>query len=343
MTASIDPIEGWLTHLRVVRGYSARTLTAYRREIVALRAALESSPAMGTGKAHDATQTLAQCSEAVIRRCVAAAMRAGLSARSMARRLSAWRGFFEWFGQHGGPLANPARGVRAPRAGKRLPKAMAPDATAGLLDGAVGSDDFLGLRDQAIAELFYSSGLRLTELVTLDRAWCHQPGGHRSAGWIDLAEQQATVLGKGQKTRTLPIGSKALAALLRWFTVRDVFASAHPGADPHALFISERGTRLAARSVQTRMALLGRRRGAPLRLHPHVLRHSFASHLLQSSGDLRGVQELLGHADIATTQIYTSLDFQRLAAVYDASHPRAQRRTPVAQRPEAPAKRKGAV
>lgn len=323
-----NPIDAWLEHLRVERGYGARTLAAYGREIGVLADPMETP------------QALAKISEAALRRAVAQAMRDGLSPRSVARRLSAWRGFFDWFARHGGPLANPARMIRAPRAGRRLPKAMSPDATAGLLDQspalrgpgggrtspAAPAREFLALRDHAIAELFYSCGLRLTELVTLDCAWSDRDG-QRSKGWIDLAQREATVLGKGNKMRTVPIGGVAIEALLRWLQIRAQFVLACPQADPDALFLSARGSRLAPRSVQSRIEVLGRTRGAPVRLHPHVLRHSFASHLLQSSADLRGVQELLGHANIATTQIYTALDFQRLAAVYDAAHPRARRRS----------------
>lgn len=311
----MNPIEAWIEHLRIERGYSARTLAAYGREMSVLADPL--SP----------PEAIAKISETRLRRLVAQAIRDGLSPRSVARRLSAWRGFFDWFARHGGPPANPARSIRAPRAGQRLPKALSPDATAGLLDQSPdnASPDFLAVRDHAIAELFYSCGLRLTELVTLDCAWSER-NGCRSKAWIDLPEREATVLGKGNKTRLVPIGATATEALGRWLQVRAQFVVAHPQADPDALFLSTRGTRLAARSVQSRIEALGRLRGAPVRLHPHVLRHSFASHLLQSSADLRGVQELLGHAHIATTQIYTSLDFQRLAAVYDAAHPRARRR-----------------
>jgi len=311
----LKPIEAWLEHLRVERAYSARTLAAYGREISVLADPLSPPDA------------LANISEATLRRSVAQAIRAGLSPRSVARRLSAWRGFFDWFARHGGPPSNPARPIRAPRAGQRLPKALSPDATAGLLDQSPNeaSTEFLAVRDHAIAELFYSCGLRLTELVTLDCAWSERDGS-RSKAWIDLPEREATVLGKGNKTRLVPIGATAAGALLRWLQIRAQFVMAHPQADPDALFLSTRGTRLAPRSVQSRIETLGRLRGAPVRLHPHVLRHSFASHLLQSSADLRGVQELLGHANISTTQIYTSLDFQHLAAVYDAAHPRARRR-----------------
>ena len=311
----MNPIEAWVEHLRIERGYSARTLAAYGREMSVLADPM--SP----------PEAIANIGEASLRRLVAQAIRDGLSPRSVARRLSAWRGFFDWFARHGGPPANPARSIRAPRAGQRLPKALSPDATAGLLDQSPdnASQDFVAVRDHAIAELFYSCGLRLTELVTLDCAWSERGGG-RSKAWIDLPERTATVLGKGNKTRLVPIGATAAEALGRWLQVRAQFVVAHPQADPDALFLSTRATRLAARSVQSRIEALGRLRGAPVRLHPHVLRHSFASHLLQSSADLRGVQELLGHANISTTQIYTSLDFQRLAAVYDAAHPRARRR-----------------
>ena len=311
----MNPIEAWVEHLRIERGYSARTLAAYGREMSVLADPM--SP----------PEAIANIGEASLRRLVAQAIRDGLSPRSVARRLSAWRGFFDWFARHGGPPANPARSIRAPRAGQRLPKALSPDATAGLLDQSPdnASQDFVAVRDHAIAELFYSCGLRLTELVTLDCAWSER-GGRRSKAWIDLPERTATVLGKGNKTRLVPIGATAAEALGRWLQVRAQFVVAHPQADPDALFLSTRATRLAARSVQSRIEALGRLRGAPVRLHPHVLRHSFASHLLQSSADLRGVQELLGHANISTTQIYTSLDFQRLAAVYDAAHPRARRR-----------------
>ena len=311
----MNPIEAWVEHLRIERGYSARTLAAYGREMSVLADPM--SP----------PEAIANIGEASLRRLVAQAIRDGLSPRSVARRLSAWRGFFDWFARHGGPPANPARSIRAPRAGQRLPKALSPDATAGLLDQSPddASQDFVAVRDHAIAELFYSCGLRLTELVTLDCAWSER-GGRRSKAWIDLPERTATVLGKGNKTRLVPIGATAAEALGRWLQVRAQFLVAHPQADPDALFLSTRATRLAARSVQSRIEALGRLRGAPVRLHPHVLRHSFASHLLQSSADLRGVQELLGHANISTTQIYTSLDFQRLAAVYDAAHPRARRR-----------------
>jgi integrase/recombinase XerC len=174
-------------------------------------------------------------------------------------------------------------------------------------------------------ELFYSSGLRLSELTSLDVRHFAE-AGTRSNSWLDLAEAEVTVLGKGGKRRTVPVGGPALAALRAWLAERERWLGEHPAADPRPLFVSALGRRLANRTVQVRLKRLAQRRGVPANVHPHVLRHSFASHLLQSSGDLRAVQELLGHASIATTQVYTSLDFQRLAKVYDAAHPRARRR-----------------
>ncbi|MCD6733502.1 MAG: tyrosine recombinase XerC [Burkholderiaceae bacterium] len=259
-----------------------------------------------------------------VRRWVAANARAGLSARSIARRLSAWRGFFDWLASQGEVVANPARGVRAPRAARRLPKALAPDVAVRFVEAEPG-DGFEAARDQAMLELFYSSGLRLSELTSLDLRHFDGPPA-ASTGWIDLDEAELTVRGKGGRSRTVPIGSAAREALRRWLGERAAWCALHPGCDERALFLSGRGRRLANRTVQARLKRLAIARGVPADVHPHVLRHSFASHLLQSSGDLRAVQELLGHASIATTQVYTSLDFQRLAAVYDAAHPRARRR-----------------
>jgi integrase/recombinase XerC len=190
---------------------------------------------------------------------------------------------------------------------------------------ALDDGGFERVRDQALIELLYSSGLRLSELTGLDARYVEQ-GGYRSAGWLSRDEAEVQVLGKGGKRRTVPVGGPALAALDAWLALRRDWLVSHPGADPHALFLSRRGARLPNRSVQRLVHRLAIERGVPADVHPHVLRHSFASHLLQSSGDLRAVQELLGHASIATTQVYTSLDFQRLAAVYDAAHPRARTR-----------------
>jgi integrase/recombinase XerC len=317
-----DGVGGYLRKLQTERSCSPRTLQAYRRELDVLRRLAQGRP----------WKTII---EADVRRWTAAAAREGLSAASIARRLSAWRGFFDWLAQ-GEPLrANPARGVRAPRGAKRLPKALSPDLAMRLVlppqseveppDGDVDAARFEAVRDQAIVELLYSSGLRLSELTGLDVRYARQPG-HESAGWLVREDAEVQVLGKGGKRRTVPVGGPAMQALQAWLDVRAQWLACCTAADPHALFVARSGARLSNRAVQRRVKALAQARGVPADVHPHMLRHSFASHLLQSSGDLRAVQELLGHASIATTQIYTSLDFQRLAAVYDAAHPRARAR-----------------
>ncbi|MCO5109029.1 MAG: tyrosine recombinase XerC [Burkholderiaceae bacterium] len=318
-----DAIGRYLERLRSERGCSPRTLASYRLDLRALAdlALREEAAAAPPGSAEPDWSAV---TEHRVRRWVAANARRGLSARSIARRLSAWRGFFDWLAAQGEAAANPARGVRAPRAARRLPKALAPDVAVRFV-GASPGEGFEAVRDQAMLELFYSSGLRLSELTSLDLRHFDGPEG-ASTGWIDLDEAELIVRGKGGRTRTVPIGSAAREALRQWLALRGAFCAAHPHCDPRALFVSGQGRRLANRTVQLRLKRLAIVRGVPADVHPHVLRHSFASHLLQSSGDLRAVQELLGHASIATTQVYTSLDFQRLAAVYDAAHPRARRR-----------------
>ncbi len=342
-------VASYLERLRSERGCSPRTLAAYRLDLACLaRRARDDDPgaapaadrgaddgqapadaAPGTPSGDSAAGSVAEpdwpaVTEHRVRRWVAADARAGLSARSIARRLSAWRGFFDWLAERGEAGTNPARGVRAPRPARRLPKALAPDVAVRFV-GTEAAPDFEGLRDQAMLELLYSSGLRLSELTSLDLRHVDGPDG-ASTGWIDLDEAELTVRGKGGRTRTVPIGRAAIEALRQWIAARGDWCARHPGCESRALFIGARGRRLASRTVQLRLKRLAIVRGVPADVHPHVLRHSFASHLLQSSGDLRAVQELLGHASIATTQVYTALDFQRLAAVYDAAHPRARRR-----------------
>ncbi|HXY75502.1 MAG TPA: tyrosine recombinase XerC [Steroidobacteraceae bacterium] len=240
----------------------------------------------------------------------------GLAPRSIQRRLSAVRSFYQFLLREdaagAGPRprvrANPAHDVRAPKASRRLPETLDPDQMARLLE--IGGGDALSARDRAIMELLYSSGLRLGELVGVD------------LGMIDLPDRTVRLFGKGGKSRIVPVGRAALAALKAWLLVRPKLAR----AEERALFVGRNGTRLGARAVQERVALWARRQGLGRHVHPHLFRHSFASHLLESSGELRGVQELLGHADISTTQIYTHLDFQHLARIYDATHPRARRK-----------------
>jgi integrase/recombinase XerC len=233
--------------------------------------------------------------------------------------LSSWRGFFRWLARHHGLAADPTAGVRAPKVAKALPKALAPDEAAALLDRA--AHDALEVRDRAMFELCYSSGLRLAELIGLDA------GDAR----IVLKDAEVTVTGKGHKTRTVPVGGKALEALRAWIETRAQVAA--PG-EP-ALFVGARGERVDPTVVRRRLARWALRAGLGTHVHPHVLRHSFASHVLQSSGDLRAVQEMLGHASISTTQVYTHLDFQHLAKVYDAAHPRAKRVTSKSSRKRA--------
>lgn len=314
MQPSEPRAAAWLARLSTERGYSPRTIEAYRRDLERLQRLLEG-------------RDWSRLDEADLRRWIAAQVRVGASPRSIARRLSAWRGFLDFLAESGEVSANPARGLRAPKAGKRLPKALSPDQAMSLVAPPPDHGDagFDGLRDQALLELFYSSGLRLSELTSLDAQYVELPG-YRSRSWLDLGQAEVTVLGKGGRTRTVPVGGPARDALARWLAERVRWLSLHPQADHHALFLSANGRRLANRTVQDRIRRAALRRGVPVHVHPHVLRHSFASHLLQSSGDLRAVQELLGHASIATTQIYTSLDFQRLASVYDAAHPRARRK-----------------
>ena len=246
-----------------------------------------------------------------IRRMVAQLHAKGLSPRTLALMLSAWRGWFRWLVRHRGLGANPVLGIRAPKAARPLPKALSVEAAQKLLDGAAG-DDPASLRDRAMFELLYSSGLRVGELVALNAG----------DGRLDLAQGEVTVTGKGAKTRTVPVGVRARGALKAWLSARA--AMARPGE--RALFVGSRGRRISAAVVAVRLQRWARRAGSAERVHPHMLRHSFATHVLQSSQDLRAVQEMLGHASISTTQVYTHLDFQALAKVYDAAHPRARKK-----------------
>jgi integrase/recombinase XerC len=291
-------IDRFLSHLAHERRMSGHTIAAYRHDLHTLaefagRRNLSRWEALG----HPQLQTFA-----------AALHGRGLSPRSIQRRLSAARTFYEFLMREGHCARNPAQGVRAPKTKKRLPATLDADQMGRLL--AFRVDDTLSARDKAIMELFYSSGLRLAELVSLDVAA------------VDLADRTVRVLGKGSKTRIVPVGRKGLYALRAWLKERAGLVKT--GMD--RLFVGRSGRPLSARAVQLRVGAWGRRQGIGVHVHPHMFRHSFATHLLESSGDLRGVQELLGHADIGTTQIYTHLDFQHLATVYEAAHPRARRR-----------------
>ncbi|MCA3212272.1 MAG: tyrosine recombinase XerC [Burkholderiaceae bacterium] len=306
------PAEAFLHECRTLRRMSAATLTAYRRDLTEL-AQLAAAAQVADLRA---------LTQADVRRFAARLHGRGLAPASLARLLSAWRSFYRWLGQRQEVTVNPVVGVRAPRRARRLPKALPVDQAVRLVSQAP-EDGALALRDKAMVELLYSSGLRLAELVSLDwRAFGAEGGQAASVSWIDLPQREVVVTGKGGKQRQVPLGAAAAQALQAWLAVRSTLAR----LEPRALFVSARGTRLAPRSVQQRLEQLARRLGLGVHVHPHVLRHSMASHVLQSSGDLRAVQELLGHANISTTQIYTQLDWQHLAKVYDAAHPRARRK-----------------
>lgn len=291
-------LERFLDKLRHERRLSPHTLSNYARDLEGL-ARFCREQGLEAWDRLDAHQ---------VRAWVAAGHRRGLSGRTLQRALSALRSFFDFLLAEGTARHNPGLDVRAPKTPRRLPRTLDVDQAVRLVE--VEGDDALARRDRAILELFYSSGLRLSELTGLD------------LGDLDLAEGLVQVTGKGRKMRRVPVGRHAVAAVRAWLTAREPLAAA---GEP-ALFVSRRGGRLSPRSVQARIKLWARRQGVDANVHPHLLRHSFASHLLESSGDLRAVQELLGHADISTTQIYTHLDFQHLARVYDAAHPRARKK-----------------
>ena len=310
------PMEQWLLHLQANRRYSVHTVAGYRRD---LRLLLDCQPAT----------PLERMAESHIRASVARLHAQGLKPRSLARALAAWRGFYQWWAPQTGMGGNPAAGVRAPKIPRSLPKALSVEQAQVLLDhpGLPAADTPAQCRDQAMFEILYSSGLRLAELVGLDWRYTRE-GGYESQGWLQLDEQEAVVKGKGGKTRSVPLGGKAVAAVRSWLEVRAQMAQAEGAsvADAAALFVGARGRRIAPRVVQLQLDKLALRAGLPVHVHPHILRHSFASHMLQSAQDLRAVQDMLGHANISTTQIYTRLDYQHLAKVYDQAHPRATRK-----------------
>ena len=292
-------IDGYLAHLSKERRLSPHTASNYERDLRALAAFAERGN-LSHWKNLDSQH---------VRMFAARAHAGGLSPRSVQRRLSAVRGFFNYLLRERVVTSNPALDVRAPKAAKRLPGTLDVDQISLLLD--IPSEDALAVRDKAIMELFYSSGLRLDELVGLD------------ISQLDLADRTVRVLGKGRKQRIVPVGRKAEEALRAWLKERAGLAS----PEETAVFVGKNGGRLKHRAIQLRISYWARRKGLPAHVHPHLFRHSFATHLLESSKDLRGVQELLGHADISTTQVYTHLDFAHLARTYDASHPRAKRKT----------------
>lgn len=291
-------LERFAAHLSHERRCSKHTLAAYRRDLAQFTAAL----------AQQQVADFAAVTHDQVRRFAAQRHRLGSDPKSIARALSAVRSLYAFLIREGQAASNPADGVRAPQSQKRLPRTLDADQVGRLLE--IAAEDPVALRDRALLEMLYSSGLRLAELCALD------------LGDIDLADATVRVTGKGSKTRIVPVGRFARAAIERWLGVRGRFAA----AEVTALFVGVRGERISPRVVQQRLDHWAKVQGIGFKLHPHMLRHSFASHLLESSGDLRAVQELLGHANISTTQVYTHLDFQHLAKSYDAAHPRAKRK-----------------
>ena len=301
-------VEKYLEHVRVEKRLAQRTVELYALDLQRL-----------SDLAAVAGVELLQVQNTHIRRWVAQMHGGGRSGRGIALILSGWRGFYNWLGREGRVQSNPVQDVRAPKAPKPLPKALAVDDSVQFADWRDESaDPWIEARDAAMVELLYGCGLRVGELVGLDAI-----ASSGARGWIDLQAAEAHVLGKGSKRRSVPVGRKALAALEAWLALRDGARASTPQA---ALFTGRHGTRLTAQAVWQRLRQRSLKAGLATPVHPHMLRHSFASHLLQSSGDLRAVQELLGHANITTTQVYTRLDFQHLAKAYDAAHPRALRK-----------------
>jgi len=305
-----DPlIKRYLDHVRFEKRLAIRTAELYTADLVKLQA-----------QARKAGVGLTEVTHVHLRRWVAQMHSAGRSGRGIALILSGWRGFYTWLGKEGLVPGNPVQDVRSPKAAKPLPKALSVDEAVQLASfeaNAADADPFLEARDQCITELLYGCGLRIGELVGLDAQ-----ASAKARGWIDAQGGDAHVLGKGEKRRSVPVGSAALKSLHQWLAVRSSWSM--PGVQASAaLFISQRGTRLTPQHIRVRLKQRSQQAGLATPVHPHMLRHSFASHVLQSSGDLRAVQELLGHANITTTQVYTRLDFQHLAKIYDAAHPRA--------------------
>lgn len=290
-------LDDYIQHLTFERGLSALTCKNYTRDIQLLESLLEDA-------------NLDSVKNQQVRRFIATLHSRGLSSASIARALSAWRGFYDYLIQHKGFTQNPVTGLRAPKAAKTLPQALSIEQTVKFVN--IQGDEILEVRDHAILELFYSSGLRLAELVNLD------------IGMLDFSEGTVTVTGKGNKTRIVPLGSHAANAMQAWLQRRASIKITDK--DSNAIFVTEQGRRITPRAVQYRVKSWAIKQGINTDMHPHLLRHSFATHVLQSSQDLRAVQEMLGHANISTTQVYTHLDFHHLAKVYDNAHPRAKKK-----------------
>lgn len=311
-------IKAYLDSLTTQRKLSGHTVSNYARDLAELSAFTEAL-AENIG--------FSEVTHFHIRKFASQLHAKGLNPRSIARKLSSWRGFFAWLSEHVGIASNPVQGVKAPKRSKPLPKALAADDAVRLVSKphpAKDAECASELCNRAMFELLYSSGLRLSELVSLDIQYAQQ-AAYVSLGWIDFDSCEVTVTGKGNKMRSVPVGKPAMQAVTDWLAARPKLAKDSVPDGRFALFLTDRGKRMSPRTVQLRLKAHAQALGIPVNVHPHVLRHSFASHVLQSSGDLRAVQEMLGHTSIAATQVYTSLDFQRLAQVYDAAHPRAKK------------------
>jgi integrase/recombinase XerC len=315
MNKSMDWVARYLDHVRYEKRLAERTHALYTLDLQKLR-----DYAKAAGVELEAVQS------SHIRRWVSQMHSGGRSGRGIALILSGWRGFYTWLGREGVVQSNPVQDVRAPKAPKPLPKALSVDDAMQLAEFSATADvtdPWLECRDAAMVELLYGCGLRVGELVGLD-----VQASNTAKGWLDLEGAEAHVLGKGSKRRSVPIGSNALEAVHAWLAIRDEGSSDKKVSSEvqSALFIGRHGTRLTAQGIWQRLKQRSLKAGLSTPVHPHMLRHSFASHVLQSSSDLRAVQELLGHANISTTQVYTRLDFQHLAKAYDAAHPRARKK-----------------
>jgi len=312
MSEDAELVQRYLAHAQFEKRLAARTVALYTGDLQRLQALANKDKVLLTEvQAHHMRRWMAQMHSS------------GRTPRGIALITSGWRGFYAWLGREGLVSANPLAGMRAPKAAKPLPKALNVDDAVQLASHHNDEQDpWLQARDIAMVELLYSSGLRVAELTGLDV----QASG-TARGWIDMDSAEAHVLGKGSKRRSVPVGEKAIAALREWLQIRTPPLPEHAQSQT-ALFVGIRGTRLTSQAIWQRLRARGVQAGISTPVHPHMLRHSFASHVLQSSGDLRAVQEMLGHANIGTTQIYTRLDYQHLAKAYDAAHPRARRKTP---------------
>lgn len=310
-------LQAYLQHIKFERGLSALTSLSYARDIALLYTLIQKNNAIPQ-QAFDEKSALTSLKNVDIRRMLATLHSRGLNEKSIARVLSSWRGFFKFLTHHKNFTANPTQGLKAPKAEKKLPQTLSTDQAVHFVN--IEGVDFLSVRDHAILELFYSSGLRLSELVNLTQQD------------LDFTDGIVTVTGKGNKTRAIPMGSHAMAAIRQWQNIRQMLKIAPE--HQHILFLTKNGTPMTPRAVQYRFKYWATKKHMLANMYPHLLRHSFASHVLQSSQDLRGVQEMLGHANISTTQVYTHLDFQHLALIYDKSHPRAQKKQSKESQPE---------